>query len=61
MRKSMTLDVCDAETLPIEALLYQSGYLTIKEVVPPPRQTPEEGTREVCPRWILPRHGPRIR
>ena len=39
---SMTLDVCDAETLPIEALLYQSGYLTIKEVVPPPRQTPEE-------------------
>ena len=26
------LDVCDAETLPIEALLYQGGYLTIKEV-----------------------------
>ena len=42
---SMTLDVCDAETLPIEALLYQSGYLTIKEVVPPPWQTPEEEER----------------
>ena len=26
------LDVCDAETLPMEALLYQGGYLTIKEV-----------------------------
>ena len=30
----LTLDVCDAETLPMEALLYQGGYLTIKEVVP---------------------------
>ena len=29
----LTLDVCDAETLPMEALLYQGGYLTIKEVV----------------------------
>ena len=27
------LDVCDAETLPMEALLYQGGYLTIKDVV----------------------------
>ncbi len=27
------LDVCDAETLPMEALLYQGGYLTIKEVI----------------------------
>ena len=26
------LDVCDAETLPMESLLYQGGYLTIKEV-----------------------------
>ncbi len=26
------LDVCDAETLPFEALLYQGGYLTIKHV-----------------------------
>ena len=26
------LDVCDAETMPIEALLYQGGYLTIKRV-----------------------------
>ena len=27
------LDVCDAETLPMEALLYQGGYLTIKDVI----------------------------
>ena len=26
------LDVCDAESLPMEALLYQGGYLTIKDV-----------------------------
>ena len=26
------LDVCDALTLPVKALMYQSGYLTIKEV-----------------------------
>ena len=38
----MTLDVCDALTLPVESLLYQSGYLTIKEVIPAPEQTPEE-------------------
>ena len=30
------LDVCDAETLPMESLLYQGGYLTIKDVIPPP-------------------------
>ena len=35
---AMTLDVCDAETLPMEALLYQGGYLTIKNVIPPPRE-----------------------
>ena len=35
---AMTLDVCDAETLPMAALLYQGGYLTIKEVIPPPRE-----------------------
>ena len=29
---AFALDVCDAETLPMEALLYQGGYLTIKEV-----------------------------
>ena len=29
---AMMLDVCDAETLPMEALLYQGGYLTIKGV-----------------------------
>ncbi len=34
----MTLDVCDAETLPMASLLYQGGYLTIKEVISPPRQ-----------------------
>ena len=30
----MDLDVCDAETMPIAALLYQGGYLTIKRVRP---------------------------
>ena len=34
------LDVCDAETLPMEALLYQGGYLTIKDVRP---GVPKEG------------------
>ena len=42
----MTLDVCDALTLPVESLLYQSGYLTIKEVIPAPEQTPEEAERD---------------
>ena len=28
------LDVCDAETMPMTALLYQGGYLTIKRVRP---------------------------
>ena len=27
------LDVCDALTLPVKALMYQSGYLTIKKVI----------------------------
>ena len=31
--RPVQLDVCDAETLPVEALLYQAGYLTIKEVI----------------------------
>ena len=30
--RPLTLDVCDAETLPMVSLLYQGGYLTIKEV-----------------------------
>ncbi|MBR3086039.1 MAG: AAA family ATPase, partial [Kiritimatiellae bacterium] len=30
----MDLDVCDAETMPLAALLYQGGYLTIKRVRP---------------------------
>ena len=34
------LDVCDAETLPMESLLYQGGYLTIKDVM---RGDPEKG------------------
>ena len=37
-----TLDVCPAENLPMESLLYQAGYLTIREVIPAPEQTPEE-------------------
>ena len=41
----MTLDVCDAETLPMEALLYQGGYLTIKDVIPPPREPDGQITR----------------
>ena len=31
--KPIQLDVCDALTLPMESLLYQGGYLTIKEVI----------------------------
>ncbi len=31
--RPIQLDVCDAETLPVESLLYQSGYLTIKDVI----------------------------
>ncbi|MBQ7189509.1 MAG: AAA family ATPase [Kiritimatiellae bacterium] len=27
------LDVCDAETMPLPALLYQGGYLTVSEVI----------------------------
>ena len=30
------LDVCDATRLPVTPLLYQAGYLTIKEVLPAP-------------------------
>ena len=30
----LDLDVCDAETMPLAALLYQGGYLTIKRVRP---------------------------
>ena len=30
---AFTLDVCDAETLPMESQLYQGGYLTIKDVI----------------------------
>ena len=37
--RPLTLDVCDAETLPMESLLYQGGYLTIKDVIPPPRDS----------------------
>ncbi|MBO7683340.1 MAG: AAA family ATPase [Kiritimatiellae bacterium] len=37
--RPITLDVCDAETLPMASLLYQGGYLTIKKVIPPPRNS----------------------
>ena len=30
---STQLDVCDAETMPLPALLYQGGYLTLSEVI----------------------------
>ncbi len=43
---TMMLDVCDAETLPIESLLYQGGYLTIKKVIPAPEQTFEEAEED---------------
>lgn len=33
--KPIRLDVCEAETLPVESLLYQGGYLTIKEIIRP--------------------------
>ena len=32
--RPIQLDVCDAAVLPLDSLLYQSGYLTIKEVIP---------------------------
>ena len=38
--RPIQLDVCSADTLPVESLLYQSGYLTIKEVIPSP--SPED-------------------
>ena len=38
----LQLDVCDAESLPVTPLLYQAGYLTIKDVIPAPKQTEEE-------------------
>ena len=47
----MTLDVCDAETLPMTALLYQGGYLTIKDVIPPP--TGEDGIPAESESYIL--------
>ena len=36
--RPIQLDVCDAETLPVESLLYQSGYLTIKDNIPSQRE-----------------------
>ena len=43
------LDVCDALELPWVALLYQSGYLTIKDVV----WEKQEGTEALNPKMIL--------
>ena len=47
----MTLDVCDAETLPMESLLYQGGYLTIRDVKPP--SVDESGMPISEPTFIL--------
>lgn len=40
----------------VHAALFSDGCLRSA-----PAGGPARGTREVCPRWILPRHGPRIR
>ena len=36
--KPIQLDVCEAESLPVESLLYQAGYLTIKDNIPSQRE-----------------------
>ena len=43
------LDVCDAETLPMESLLYQGGYLTIKETWPGDPETGREESFVLAP------------
>jgi len=43
------LDVCDAETLPMESLLYQGGYLTIKEIRPGDPDTGREESFVLAP------------
>ena len=43
------LDVCDAETLPMESLLYQGGYLTIKETRPGDPETGREESFVLAP------------
>ena len=48
--KPIQLDVCDAETLPVESLLYQGGYLTIKEVI---RTADEEDSSNVRVTYVL--------
>ncbi len=48
--KPIQLDVCDAETLPVESLLYQGGYLTIKDVI---RTVDEEDPSNVRITYVL--------
>ncbi len=43
------LDVCDAESLPMESLLYQGGYLTIKDVRPGDLDTGKEESFVLAP------------
>ena len=43
------LDVCDAESLPMESLLYQGGYLTIKEIRPGDPDTGREESFVLAP------------
>ena len=51
---AMTLDVCEAETLPVESLLYQGGYLTIKDVIPAPQtKAHDEGELPETDTYVL--------
>ncbi len=49
--RPIQLDVCEAETLPVESLLYQSGYLTIKDNIP--SQKEEEKGVEAYSTYLL--------
>ena len=49
--RPIQLDVCEAETLPMESLLYQGGYLTIKEIIRP--EDPEDRKVEAYARYRL--------
>ena len=51
LARPIELDVCDAETLPMAALLYQGGYLTIKDELPP--EVDESGMPVSEPTFIL--------
>ena len=51
LARPIELDVCDAETLPMAALLYQGGYLTIKDELPP--EVDESGMPVSEPTYVL--------